>query len=1161
MATSDLRFRRGAIAAAVNALHEAQGGRSSAAPAADVSRRRFLKAGAATAAFGGLPWLAACGGSDDATPAARPLEVRTLFFNHSHLDHAGKAMMLQVGRKRHRLVPIAQLPGVLARERATNGFLAAVPDPLITHAVEGVELDPEYVSVGCVYTETTNGQWTMDGVHIMLPQSAATVAYPRLLAVPGPAKTSLKRSKYGLGPAASAQDLHDEQALLDSASHSATLIASHKDMMGLDGGAASTVINVHVMNSNAVFDLDDALGRLGTAAPESVPGTTNPEGWATLRPVVNKVSNQPFTMSADGRIVYMTVLHPDVAQLAGQGVAEVLPQVQDDTSLGADVTAQPAGSTLRGALWARRDGKPTVVQTVPPSGALAAGQVPSMATNWPNGSNHWLECGASVTPLGGGIQQLDVSYSNLGLRYLSCYIEFENEAGTLIPLNQMPGWADGTWVSSPAGFAGTYNPGEDGANTRLPIGGINCIGTVMGIPVYTNAAFYGSLDISLKLPSSVHLVRLLAGGLGAGSNNYPDTIGGGVAGTMLMNYVINSVFAAIGAIPKLDAVYALTASLVSTFLIDIATALLDKFSGNDIISPQFWIDQGFNLINLVIGMFGAYGVTPAVKAFAEGLGVILGEAIAEEAVKDAIWFVGIALNIESAAAGIADFVLTTVTVAQSPFTYVTELVFTHDVTVTINADTANDTTFPKAATAFKVTATFDDGKPWTSGWLPTLEYLPQPPLPAATSTTYTFKGVPYGGNVQFEVVFAQLALDGSDADSILLGRGATTKLANDDATVYALTITELEFPVGSTTIYRHQQRTYLDASNAHVWVSEPAPTAPPSTFPCGSAGQVCSFNGIAVRQGNIDGATMLAYAWRGQNASGGGDIDQTALMNADNPSAAYAVNAIPGSGGGLTLAISRDAAGRNNYYVDATGTHPMIRAVNLDSGGNPTLDGPGSNRAFGMLNFSSSVLLVHPSGALVSVSGPKQRIEILRPPANPVGDSEARTSHIAQVLGSTGQRVGCFNSVIGATISNDGTLLVLEGGSNNRIQAFDLGINPVRFFTHAAVPYLLPLTGLERSKGWVHLDVQADYTGLLFLLSFNQSTGAYQVTIYDSLSKLQNPLSTTTNIYAARIALDHWRNLYTLNYQPLVQQITGNKPAITEPSVSLWTPCNKGVTC
>lgn len=1158
----DRHFKRSTVAGAVDELQR----HTRRQREAGLSRRRFLQAGASTAALGSLPFLAACGGSsddDDDEPAPQPpraRETRTLFFNHSHLDHAGKAMVLQVGLEHYPLRPIAEVPQVLARERAVNRFLAAVPNDQITHAVEGVALDTEYITPSCVFTVTDNGRWTMESVHILLPKAAAPVAFARVTArVGGMLPTSWKRRKYGLAAAASAQDLHDEQALLDTASHAATLIASHKNLLGLDGPAASTVINVHVMNGNAVFDLDDQLGDLGTAAPETTAGNTNATGWATLRPVVNTQTNQPFTMKADGRIVYMPVLHPKVAKLVGQGVAEMLPQVQNDTSLGADVTSRPAGSTLRGVLWTRHDGRPNVVQSAAPEDDS---QAPSMAVNWIQGHGYKLEVDADVTPLGNGVQQLDVTFTNTGLRYLSCAIEFEDEAQNLIPMNQMPGWSNGTWVSAPPNFAETYSPDEDGGKTRLPIGGINCVGTVMGIPVFTDPTFYGALGITMQIPSSVHKVRLLAGGLGSGSNNYPDTIGGGVAGTMLMNYVMTTVFAVLGAIPDMDQIFALVSNIVSTFLVDLATGLLDKFSGNDIFSPQFWTDQGLNLINFVIGMFTTYGVDPLIKAFAEGLAAIIGETIAEEAVKGACFFVGMILQAESAIAGAIDILETSTEIAQSPFTYVTELVFTHDVTVTIDAD-PQDTTFPKSANFFQVIATFDDGKPWKSDW----QAVPN----ESASTTYTFKGVPYGGQVQFEAVFVQRALDGSDADNILLGRGATDKKPNDDATAYALTIEEREFPISVKTIYRHKQRTYVDAGNRHVWLEEGPPTALPSTFPCGSAGQICSYNGIAVRQGNLGHPTMLAYAWRGQNAAGGAEVEQTALADADALDRAYAVSTLPqGPGGGLTLAVSRDSGGANNYYVDASTTPPLIRAIRFPDSGNPSLDGTGSNRAYGMLNFASSALLVHPSGALISVSGAKQRLEILNPPDAPVSDDEARSKHVAQVIGFTGERVGCMNSVVGATITNDGTLLVLEGGSNNRIQAFDLGANPVRYFANAAVPYFLPLTGLERTRGWVHLDVQADHTGMLFLLSVNQTSGVYRLSVYDSLSKLQNPLSVTPppdfpgavpQIYAARIGLDHWRNLYTLNYQPITLEGSTQQPAITEPSVSLWTPCNLAQTC
>ena len=102
----------------------------------------------------------------------------------------------------------------------------------------------------------------------------------------------------------------------------------------------------------------------------------------------------------------------------------------------------------------------------------------------------------------------------------------------------------------------------------------------------------------------------------------------------------------------------------------------------------------------------------------------------------------------------------------------------------------------------------------------------------------------------------------------------------------------------------------LDAGGRHVWVQEGKPTQAPASFGCGSAGQICGFDGITVRQGNASTATMLGYAWRGQNLSGGGDVGQQALLNADVPSAGYILSTRAGNAvAGLPIALSRGAGG------------------------------------------------------------------------------------------------------------------------------------------------------------------------------------------------------------------------------------------------------------
>jgi hypothetical protein len=124
-------------------------------------------------------------------------------------------------------------------------------------------------------------------------------------------------------------------------------------------------------------------------------------------------------------------------------------------------------------------------------------------------------------------------------------------------------------------------------------------------------------------------------------------------------------------------------------------------------------------------------------------------------------------------------------------------------------------------------------------------------------------------------------------------------------------------------------------------------------------------------------------------------------------------------------------------------------------------------------------------------------------------------------------------------------IIVLEAG-NRRLQAFDCFGNQVLYFageTRATAPLRD-----EGGAGVEYLDMAVESTGYIYVLSFQNSgrdPDDYRLDIYDPKGVW---LVQTSGVAAARLAVDLWRNLYTLNYETL-RGVQG-----PEPSISEWIP-------
>ncbi len=1146
-----------------------------------VTRREFIGRTAGTGMLVALPaTLAACSGGDN--DAASPTsEGRTLFFNLSHENHAGKTYWLTGGGKRYRLTSVAEAPEVLRRVRETHRFLRGVPDDRITHHVENTAFATDSVTLAYVSADidAQAGTWSMASTQLLIPASGAAVAFARArLTNPGSVlPMSAKRRFYGLPPATSEQDLREERDLLDTISHAATLVGCHPDLMSLEPNSAHTVHSNHIDRSIDVYELGVKLSQsnYGPAQPQQTPGQPNASGWATLQPVLDQdgLHGAPLKNKNGqhkGRIQYQPSMHPDLRTLAGSAMTGAVPAVKDDTTLGADITGlNPQASdlpnaALAGAMWMRHDGFTSVDQS-PGSGFTASGA--TMTLKQQNPQNGYM---VSASSSQGTPPRVSLNLVNWFLEFRGVFLQFLDANDQPIALASIPEYAAGTIIAN-------HDKSQDTA-TQMFVSVIGPVFTVLAIP-----AAPGFIQPSFNVPAKASTVRILSSGLSfQGGNVYPETVLQGAIMTGVFNYGVTALLAAAGSGPLIPALWkAVVIPLARTIVLElitvISTALNPSSPGSlvgQLSSPGFWISQALVLAKTLV----TQAVTSGLKAL---VGWIAG-AITEGVAEDAIPVAGEIMQAISITVGVASLAETTAELALTPWTYVDDLVFTHDLSVTILKDSGDpnanppdpgDDTFPKAANSYTVTAMFDDGTPYVQTFA-----FPPPPTPVpSTLPPVVFSDVPLGGSVNVSVAFVQKAIQPGQLD-ILLGKGTTGLIPNTEAATssqLSLAIEELKFPISSNTVYQHKQKTTLDASGNHVWAAAPAPTLNAgNAVLCRGAGTVCGFRSITVRQGTGSARGYLGYAWQGQNSNsaiapscvggGVGQLDQAANLNTDsgsngaNAQLGYANGACGIGVPGVRVAYSLLSHGSQNFYLDTTDANaPTLRQVQLEPA--PQFQSPLSNLAWGVLNFPSDTLLLHPAGHLVSINNTLHKIETHRLPTAPMADSVAKVALLAQPKSGKGSRPGLLDSPAAAAVSPDGVILILESG-NNRIQALDLGGNPVQHFGKQSSPYSLTLSATDPAQQWQYLDLAVEFTGYIYVLSYKQDTFVYRLDIYHPDQAGSAPIATTQSVYAARLTVDFWRNIYTLNYEVLTLP-GGASAGLTEPSVSLWTPCDVGQTC
>lgn len=1138
-------------------------------------RRQFLKQTANASLLASVgPFLAGCGGANetggDSASQPAPTAKRTYYFNFANAHPDSDFFLVAGGRH----LPLAPLTKAVLNQAASTSTALQQAGQGLTHVGVDLELSNNIhmcfvKGVPRAGSSRRAGEWDLHGLFHHVPAGAVTMASQKVAQSCGrSAPDSLRSaflacSKPLMNSIAAARDSQvplsnpevstllaantdcippDYDEIKDSFDLAMTLALNHPEICSFHGPTLSYVMQKFVCTDPRLLDLAISIETQGNVA-------TTSSGWARLVPAIDPDTNQP-RLDSKGLQVYFVEHTTETLQLTGKLIQSVLKGVKNDPMLGADISGlngATRNSALTNKLWVTRDGTATRLSPTQAAPALSlraatgglaapvslAAAPATQAFTMRDTSSH---AGYSVENVAGSGRTVSFKVENWYVRFLGLHVNFLDTAGNLI-----------AFASLPRAIRDQFKivAGNDPYTRMYRL--LNPQGVILGIPV----PFLEEVEnYTLTLPQNAASIQLLAGGLGSGSNDHPETIGAGTLMTVLVNLAVPGIFLMMDAVNGI-ATFAAGAATDETVYIEALERLILLLE--DLVQNSYNDPDGFK--NLIIPM--GFSILKRCPKMLRLIKAAITSGEEEAATEDLIPFgVGLALQAVMALGIAAQMAVTSAETANSPRTYVTRIDAAHDLTVTINHDPKDTAGFPATATYYVLIATCDGGTPTSSSKIPMQLTTRTAPL------TYVFRGLPAGGSVTVTAHFFS-------ANDWLAGVGSVRLLDNTlDST--SITIEERLVPLTPTTLYGHKQKLGLDAATgAHIWIPTKLRPAAVAASCREAPGSLCSLVSIAVSEtfGSV------GYAWQSSSrdvrdfaSDNSGQLNQFANVSfTDTPQSSYIH-----SGGGFStpvrLAYSRvspSLANGQNFYLDSSTGRQVVRRINLVGvQAQPNFDQPGSNMAVGRFNFPSDAFLIHPSGKLISINVALSKFEVLVPSAVPVADSLAP---VAQAYSGPGQRSGLLDAPVSAAIEPNGAILVLEQNTN-RIQAFDTGANPVKFFgpDSAKTSFLQ----LKPQPGDVsYLDLAVEVVGYVYVLSYSRGAGMYSLDIYTPQGTL---LCTTPAMNAAKLSIDLFRNIYTLNFEviapytvipattpdgfPTYRQVSQSVGSLTEPSISQWIP-------
>ena len=880
------------------------------------------------------------------------------------------------------------------------------------------------------------------------------------------------------------------------------LVFHSPEIMNLNVDQGSTILNL--IQTLPCTDDPTCMPYLGTLAAqiaEKWPASTS-GGWATLVQIADP-DGKPL-VDSQGKPVYRYDLDPDIAQAVTAVAGPVRSAIFDDPQ-------------FLGTNWHPTQGI-TVSQSSAASGltsGVAGADQFALTAAYPAGATAHGVAFESVSVTNQATRTIQLQFRNQFLRYLSAYVQFANEN------NDLP----------------VANPTSSDTSRAKFLDVINSNYTILGIPLFGDSIPLSS--VQFDVPTDASIAKVYFGSLGLGGEAFsPEAIRGSIL-TLIFNIGIPTLLLAAGV--------AASGSLLESVSEEDTSAILRASI------PLILSIVGPDLANGIFGSQNSKSAIPALTAlgtalltgfFATGQGasllVTVGvlEATGEQ-FDVLLGPLGLAFRIIAVLADLAAIVESVAEVLASPAIFINQLCLTMTTTVTVSKDPA-DFQFPATARNYEVRLVYDSASK--------VAHVKGGPIEPGRvdPIVVVFDDVPSGGMVTVDVYL-------TTETGCIIGRSTGTDgttpgphgpVPGTQAAI-AITIKELLIPLTQTTQYLHDVKLEYQGGQ-HAWVETDAPTATLADLGQGQEDALYDLNGITISQRT----GMAGYAYRaggqgvpfcGQATSGIAYMVQNVFLG-ENPD--RALKQLPcgfEQVGGIVYDRLGPASGiGRNFFLQPSADGFLVQSITLDDS---TPIDVGNPLSWGVFSEGLDSLAVVPTGYVVGVNRQNHHIQILELPPAAVDASQApQAVPFAVVKMGLGTRAGLLSAPVAVAVI-DATILILEDG-NQRIQAVDVSGNPVMRFRNGSSSVVT----LEQGTGITYLDLGVEGMGYLYVLSFiNDGMAAtdYRLDIYDPQG---NFLTRTTGVAAARLAVDTFRNVYTLNYE-----VVANAPRI-EPSLSQWNP-------